>query len=87
MQTHANCHFLHSCEGVASWRKVSLLIWSFLWMWLFPYFKSLKVLMGTKSILCLAWDVQQQTDGIFKDTLLNVLGIDGMTSLKLFPIG
>jgi hypothetical protein len=25
--------------------------------------------------------------GTFEDTLLNVHGIDGMTNLKLFPIG
>jgi hypothetical protein len=43
--------------------------------------------MGTKSILCLTWDVQQQTDGTFEDTLLNVHGIDGMTNLELFSIG
>jgi hypothetical protein len=43
--------------------------------------------MGTKYIICLTWDIQQQTDGTFEDTLLNVHGIDGMTNLKLFPIG
>jgi hypothetical protein len=39
--------------------------------------------MGTKSILCLTWDVKQQTDGTFKDTLLNVHGINGMTNLEV----
>jgi hypothetical protein len=43
--------------------------------------------MGTKSILCLTWDVQKQTDGTFEDTLLNMHGIDGMTNLKLFLVG
>jgi hypothetical protein len=43
--------------------------------------------MGTKFILCLTWDVQQQTNGTFEDTLLNMRGIDGMTNLKLFSIG
>jgi hypothetical protein len=52
-----------------------------------PLFKELKDLMGTKSILCLTWDVQQQTDDTFEDTLLNVHGIDDMTNLKLFQIG
>jgi hypothetical protein len=62
MQTLVNCPFLLSCEGIASWRKVSPSVRSLLWMQLFPYFKSMKVLMGTKSI-CLIWDVQQQIDG------------------------
>jgi hypothetical protein len=86
--TLANYPFLLSCEGVASWRKISLFVRSFLCMLLlFPYFKSLKVLLGTKSILCLTWDVQQQTDGTFEDTLLNVHDIDGLIILELFSIG
>jgi hypothetical protein len=52
-----------------------------------PLFQELEGPYGTKSILCLTWDVQQQTDGTFEDTLLNMHGIDGMTNLELFPIG
>jgi hypothetical protein len=52
-----------------------------------PLFQELAGPYGTKSILCLIWDVQQQTDGTFEDTLLNMHGIDGMTNLELFPIG
>jgi hypothetical protein len=87
VETFANCPFLFSSEGVASRRKASPSIRSFLWMQLFPYFKSLKVLMGTNSILCLTWDVHQQTDGTFEDTLVNAHGINDMTNLELFPIG
>jgi hypothetical protein len=83
MQTLAYCPFLN-CEGVANWRKVSLSVQCFLWMYLFPYLKSLKVLTSTKSILCFTWDVEQQTDGTFEDTLLNVHVIDSMVNLKLF---
>jgi hypothetical protein len=42
--------------------------------------------MGAKSILRLTWDVQQQSDGTFKDTLLNMDGIDGVANLEIFPL-
>jgi hypothetical protein len=66
--------------------KVSLPVQAFLWVYLFPYFKSFKVLTGTKCNLCLSSDVQQQSDGTFEDTLLNVHCIDGMASNELFLV-
>jgi hypothetical protein len=52
-----------------------------------PLFQELEAPYGNKSVLCLTWDVQQQIDGTFEDTRLNVPDIDGMTNLKLFPLG
>jgi hypothetical protein len=42
VHTLANCPFLLSCEGVASWRKVSLSIRSFLVDVALPLFQELE---------------------------------------------